>query len=136
MTAHVHAELMKQYAEDALETDKPWERWEMQGHITKHWYRMSSCPDWDKNVKYRRKPSTININGYEVPEPMREAPGGSPMLYSPSLDSGGSLYVGTRWDGFEYERRVLARGMFHRTKEAAELHAKALLSFTHQDTDQ
>lgn len=25
---HPHAELMKQYAEDAMETDKPWERWE------------------------------------------------------------------------------------------------------------
>ena len=29
MTAHVHAALMLQYAKDAMETDKPWERWEV-----------------------------------------------------------------------------------------------------------
>jgi len=28
MTAHKHADLMLQYAQDAMETDKPWERWE------------------------------------------------------------------------------------------------------------
>lgn len=28
MPAHIHAELMAQYAEDALITDKPWELWE------------------------------------------------------------------------------------------------------------
>ena len=27
MTAHKHAELMLQYAQDATETDKPWELW-------------------------------------------------------------------------------------------------------------
>ena len=25
---HKHADLMLQYAEDAMETDRPWERWE------------------------------------------------------------------------------------------------------------
>ena len=29
MTAHKHAALMLQYAEDAQTTDKPWELWEM-----------------------------------------------------------------------------------------------------------
>ena len=29
MTAHKHANLMLQYAQDAMETDKPWERWEV-----------------------------------------------------------------------------------------------------------
>ena len=28
MTAHKHAALMLQYAEDAAKTDKPWELWE------------------------------------------------------------------------------------------------------------
>ena len=27
---HKHAELMMQYAQDAMETDKPWERWQYQ----------------------------------------------------------------------------------------------------------
>ena len=29
MTAHKHAALMLQYAQDAAETDKPWKRWEV-----------------------------------------------------------------------------------------------------------
>ena len=28
MTKHIHADLMMEYAKDAMETDKPWERWE------------------------------------------------------------------------------------------------------------
>ena len=28
MPKHIHAELMKQYAEDAMTTDEPWKLWE------------------------------------------------------------------------------------------------------------
>ena len=33
MAKHIHADLMLQYAQDAMETDKPWERWEVYGKI-------------------------------------------------------------------------------------------------------
>jgi hypothetical protein len=32
---------------------------------------MVEHPHWISNVDYRRKPRTININGIEVPEPVR-----------------------------------------------------------------
>ena len=41
MAKHVHADLMLQYAQDAMETDKPWERWEVYGKITGRWLSLS-----------------------------------------------------------------------------------------------
>ena len=35
MTAHKHADLMLQYAQDAMETDKSWEWWEVKVPMTK-----------------------------------------------------------------------------------------------------
>jgi hypothetical protein len=68
MSAHKHAALMLQYAQDAAETETPWERWEWRrGH---GWIDMTGSPLWVNEYEYRRKPRTININGLEVPEPM------------------------------------------------------------------
>ena len=38
---HKHAELMMQYAQDAMETDKPWERWE--SFIKDSWRDLGEC---------------------------------------------------------------------------------------------
>ena len=38
MTAHKHAALMLQYAQDAMETDRPWERWELYSDKKKEWF--------------------------------------------------------------------------------------------------
>ena len=43
MDKHIHADLMLQYAQDAQETDKPWERWEVYGKITGRWIPLSEC---------------------------------------------------------------------------------------------
>lgn len=70
---HVHAELMKQYAEDAKETDRPWSRWEF-SCADLGWCALDSHPKWRKILRYRRKPRTHIVNGIEVPAPMRDAP--------------------------------------------------------------
>ena len=61
---HVHAELMAQYAEDARETDRPWERWQVglihpgSGYIT------CEChPSWQPDHAYRRKPTQVQVAG-------------------------------------------------------------------------
>jgi len=80
-------------------------------------------------TKYRAKPCTITINGHEVPEPMREAPrlGAEFFLADPYGDATARRYA---WYGSEAFPRWLARGLCHTTREAAEAHARALLSFT------
>lgn len=57
MTAHIHAELMAKYAADAMETDKPWERWEFCGPLTNGWMPLPEhSQTFHKCTQYRRKP--------------------------------------------------------------------------------
>lgn len=125
---HPHAELMMQYAQDAMETDKPWERWQFCS-LDGIWGDCKFHPRWNKYYKYRRKPRTININGYEVPEPLRTSPCVGTDVYYPSLDGHG-LVARNKFVDNTFNNLRLKRGLLHLTKEAAEMHAKALLSFT------
>lgn len=59
MTAHKHAAAMLQYAQDATETDKPWERWEFL-HDWGEWVSvLAAHPQWDLDTDYRRKPNPV-----------------------------------------------------------------------------
>lgn len=53
---HPHAELMLEYAQDAMETDKPWERWEFRSVIGDKWRGVNNYPAWLASYEYRRKP--------------------------------------------------------------------------------
>ena len=55
MPKHIHADLMKQYAEDAMTTDEPWKFWEVFSRYDGTWVSMDDSPAWNINVKYRRK---------------------------------------------------------------------------------
>jgi len=131
---HPHAELMAQYAEDAKETDKPWERWEIKalGLSTYTFSDLVDHPQWHPSEVYRRKPQTININGYEVPEPVRSMPKDGTYLYYVASPQGEDLVLGFEVGKYSpwFTQNHVDRGWFHTTREAAELHAKALLSFT------
>ena len=52
---HVHAELMMEYAKDAMETNEPWKMWEYFDHMDKDWFALKSNPQFHPSVKYRRK---------------------------------------------------------------------------------
>ena len=52
---HKHAELMMQYAQDAMETNEPWERWEYFHRGAGEWKSLKKL-NWNPNVMYRRKP--------------------------------------------------------------------------------
>ena len=54
MPKHIHADLMKQYAEDAMTTDEPWKLWEVYSDGY-GWRTRQSNPAWLEYVKYRRK---------------------------------------------------------------------------------
>jgi hypothetical protein len=127
---HKHAKNMLAYAQDAMETDKPWERWEyLATECNQKWQQCEMHPSWITRNEYRRKPRTININGFEVPEPVREPLGIDVHYYIPYL-GGPSLAVDTVWWNDDCDTNRLKSGIVHLTKEAAMIHAKALLSFT------
>ena len=126
-TRHRHAESMALYAEDALTTGTPWERWEYQyDGIWKQLRYFDTL--WCLDTEYRRKPKTININGFKVPEPMRVRPDAGAIYYYPNLTSNGERTYA--WVGDEIDEHCFKAGMCHLTREAAELHGDALKSFT------
>ncbi|MFA5920119.1 MAG: hypothetical protein WC856_02360 [Methylococcaceae bacterium] len=84
------------------------------------------------SVKIKQK--TIKINGFDVPEPMLEA-----------LNNGEAYYVvevqvpvkhKIEWEGDQRDFEWLRLGLLHSTKEGAELHREALLSFTRRDENE
>jgi hypothetical protein len=69
MSRHKHAELMMQYAQDAMEGDKPWVLWEFKiFHGT--WSPLKSNPRWHTDQQYRRRPKqhTIVLNTEQLKE--------------------------------------------------------------------
>ena len=126
MTAHIHAENMKLYAQDAAETDKPWERWEYSNGSGKYYVECRENPTWYPSFEYRRKPRTHKVNGFEVPEPMREAPEVGSSYWVPSIDTT-VLAFSCFWEGDMFDERRLERGLVHATKEAAIANAKAMI---------
>jgi hypothetical protein len=79
-------------------------------------------------LDWKIKHKTININGYEVPEPIRVRPRKGELYYIPYLTD-------SKVQAFKFAESIttsrwLKEGLLHKTKEAAELHLEALLSFT------
>jgi hypothetical protein len=60
---HKHAELMLQYAQDAMTTDKPWELWEcyIPDSNNPRWFALVGHPTWGDGNQYRRKPKTHTV---------------------------------------------------------------------------
>ena len=85
MTAHKHADLMLQYAKDAMETDKPWERWEVRiaANVQPNavFERLSYHPGWHTSNEYRRKPQTIKVGKWEFPKPIEQSLGYADVYY-------------------------------------------------------
>lgn len=80
--------------------------------------------------RFRPKPRTININGHEVPEPMREVPDTGAIYFAADVCMADLSPDARYWDHGVIGNNRLARGICHSTREAAEAHARALLSFT------
>ena len=134
MTKHIHAELMALYAQDAMETDKPWERWEF--------YCENFCGQWEPcdfeitfytNYQFRRKPKMITVtlaNGEVVswPEPLKLQNLELRKQYF-FIDADFVIHE-TMWikscDTNLIVCGIIVCGMVHLTKEAAEQHAAAL----------
>lgn len=123
---HPHAESMLLYAQDALETDKPWERWEVKRADRENWLNMSNHPAWISDYNYRRKPQTILVNGIEVPEPVRK-PLKESETYWLAVPTNRNRAVSIVWIDDKDDEYALQCGLIHLTKEAAVLHAEAML---------
>ena len=90
------------------------------------WHKKHTTCGFEFGHKYRIKPSTITVNGFEVPEPMREAPEYKSHYYIAGIVNE-SLFQGRIWTGDAYDKRMMSRSICHTVQEAAIAHAKAML---------
>ena len=121
---YIHAELMAQYAEDAKQHDRPWELWQHRDHLGV-WVDCTTHPGWYKDHPYRRKPQTIMIGEYEVPEPCREPLRSGQKFWAVNPFAGPQ---GFTWDGSKEDHQALKSGFVLLTEEAAEKHYEAFKS--------
>lgn len=133
--AHIHADTMAQYAEDAKKYNEPWKMWQYDhpDHAGV-WIDCDSHPSWATDLVYRRKPRVIKIAQYEVPEPVREPlnPGQKFWAVNPFL--GPREFI---WDGCTGTQHALESGFVHLSEEAATQYyevLKILLSGTTEET--
>ena len=124
MTAHKHAALMLQYAQDWAETDKPWKRWEVAAPGNK-FDSLSNHPYWHEEYEYRRKPRTMTYT-VTIPEPMREAPEVGESYYVP-CQLAPALWGSFEWYNGDLDKLYLKRGLCFATSEDAIAAAKAML---------
>ena len=148
MTAHKHAALMLQYAQDAMETDKPWERWEYSDTSTLNqhgekirddWYDCGENPDWHPGVKYRRKPQTIKVGKWEFPKPIKDSPKedefvcyvteGYKLSDPPFIVEDAWFRSGAKTEWY------LVHGLLHLSREAAQTHADVLNAICRGDVE-
>lgn len=113
MTAHKHAALMLQYAQDAAETDTPWERWEFKTDGDT-WVELSKNPSWFEDRKYRRKPQVIRVGRHEFPKPITEKPKEGTVYWT--IESGGrnGFYAERyKWRQNGEDESVIQQGLVH-----------------------
>ena len=131
---HKHAELMMQYAQDAMESSEPWRNWESYNTHDRKWNDCSNHPKWYKEIKYRRKPKMVSVTlmDGEVlswPEPLKL----SDLELNKSyffIDTELDIHE-TRWVSFD-NMGLVSCGMVHLTKDAAEQHSHALFKINNQ----
>lgn len=134
MKQNIHAELILEYAKDWAETNTPWVRWEYSRFPTSQRTSFHDHPIWKDSLCYFRKPEPpkfININGYEVPEPCRTPLSKRESYYLVNISN--AEIIKFDWSGDDIDKKWLKKGIIHTTREAAEIHVKALLSFTAVD---
>ena len=136
-TGHPHAALMLEYAKDWAETKQPWERWELKEDVSNEWRPfIDGHPSWLDDFQYRRIPTpppTLFINGIEVTEPVREPLNDGDRYFIPDLCGAAD---DIEWASDCWDMENLRDGLIHLTKESAEIHRKALLSFTAKEEAQ
>lgn len=128
MPAHVHAENMRLYYDDALETEEPWLRWEFRCKGMKNYEQLQGAALWEQDGEYRRIPKlapTITINGITFPEPVRDLLEKRQEYWVACSDFG---IARSRWEGDETDFERLADGLIQLTEEGAKLQREAMLS--------
>lgn len=92
----------------------------------REWWPWPTNTGFNTNCRYRAVQPTISVNGFNVPRPM-DAPQLKGQTYFVATPSSREFFNELAWDGDEIDSLFLNRRVMHSTKEAAIMHAKAML---------
>ena len=134
MSAHVHAALMLQYAQDAAETDSPWERWEVKIN-NGEWCELNGNPNWVEDWGYRRKPQVIRVGRHEFPKPITEVPEDGTEYFCLDFGNNGFVVNSSRWTGDVCDTMSITAKRTHLSREAAQAHADTLNAICRGDME-
>ena len=84
---------------------------------------------FDLIKEYTPPANTININGYDVPQPVREPLAMGELHYIADITYAGKPQRHS-WEDDVFDYHALKNGLIHLTKKAVKKHNKALKSFT------
>lgn len=141
MTAYKHADLMLLYANDAAETDKPWERWEWRDKSDAEFLTCWQHPSWKLNHDYRRKPQVIRVGRHEFPKPITEAPLVGATVYNVQehFDHTVPHAFQVAEEKFDpsnpFHKWYVRAGLSHLTRAAAQAHADTLNAICRGDIE-
>lgn len=135
MTAHKHAALMLQYAKDAMETDRPWERWEVAS--PNEWKGCEISPSWSEDHNYRRKSEMIKVGKWEFPKPIEQSLGYADVYYYVTFYMKTAEFTpfSDIWTNNGVDNDRLAGNLCHLSKEAAQAHADVLNAICRGDVE-
>ena len=140
MTAHKHAALMLQYAQDAMETDRPWERWELYSDKKKEWFTCVSSPIWEDACKCRRKLSVtlrkIKVGRHEFQAPISGAlEVGTEYWIVRAYSTCGHSAEKLVWKADPIDYGLMRNSLVHLSQAAAQTHADVLNAICRGDID-
>jgi len=129
MTEHKHAEFLRALADgvplEAFIATR--DTWLAEDSPKDH--NISDIYMLPERWQVRRKPKTIDINGFAVPEPVREPLTLEQGYFMPNIHTH-TMPCEYMWGGGVFDTHALKSGMIHLNKEAAVTHGRALRSFT------
>ena len=134
MTAYKHAALMLQYAQDAAETDTPWERWEVKINNSE-WCELNGNPNWVEDWGYRRKPQVIKVGRHEFPKPIHERPRKGDVYWYVDMRQGEHYVCSTYWHHYDEDYGRLNKYVCHLTEAAAQAQADVLNAVCRGDVE-
>lgn len=123
---HPSADILMEIAKEAAVNEEYWKEFEVKAP-NNCWYPMDgadiSLVDFIRHP-LRRKPRTIRIGDYDVPEPIRNQPKTGSWYFSVECLTDGVWH--REWAGDYRDDARLKAGLVHETREGAELMLKAL----------
>lgn len=124
MPSHKQAKLMHLYAMDAMVTEKPWTKWQQK--VNGEWRQCEGHPLWDAG-EYRRVTVVITVGKHEFIKGETEPLALGQTYWYIAYDKVRGYYdYRTKWQGLDWEMKLLEQGLVHLDMKAAQQHAKVL----------